>query len=267
MVAEKPKVSVIMPTYNCAEYIREAISSVQAQSYQNWELFIVDDLSTDETRDIVAPYLEDHRIHYHCLSEKGGTAAARNYGLRQATGEYVAFLDSDDLWVPDKLEKQISFMNNHTDQQCYFCCTAYEKMDITGKDLGIIIFPPHKADYWKVFRCGNPLGNSTVLYDRRYFGDVQVPLIAKRNDFALWLRMLRNGAVAFGMDDITMRYRVRNDSLSHKRIGLAYYHWQLYRHIEKMNIVLSIYGVLCWAIVKVTGIGMRIQKKHTDCRE
>lgn len=256
------KVSVIMPTYNCAEYIGDAISSVQAQSYENWELFVIDDLSTDETKLVVAPFLDDHRIHYHCLSQKGGPAAARNWGLRQVKGEYVAFLDSDDLWLPDKLEKQISFMKSQVDKQCYFCCTAYEKMDILGNDLGIVILPPTKADYWKVFRCSNPLSNSTVLYDRRYFGDVQVPLITKRNDFALWLQMLRNGAVAFGMDDITMRYRVRKDSLSHKRIGLGYYHWQLYRHIEKMNLVLCIYGMLCWAFVKGTGIGLRIQKKR-----
>ena len=262
MFSEKPKVSVIMPTYNCAEYIREAILSVQAQSYKKWELFIIDDLSTDETGMIVAPFLKDPRIQYHCLSEKGGAAAARNWGLRLAMGDYVAFLDSDDLWVPDKLEKQISFMKSHVDQQCYFCCTAYEKMDIHGNDLGVVILPPRKADYWKVFRCSNPLSNSTVLYDRRYFGDVQVPLIAKRNDFALWLQMLRNGAVAFGMDDVTMRYRVRKDSLSHKRIGLGYYHWQLYRHIEKMNLATSIYGMLCWVFVKGTGIGLRIQKKR-----
>ena len=251
-----------MPTYNCAQYIGEAISSVQAQSHTNWELFIVDDLSTDDTSRVVASFLDDSRIHYHCLPQNGGPAAARNWGLMHATGEYVAFLDSDDLWVPEKLEKQIAFMKRHADQQCYFCCTAYEKMDIQGNDMGIVILPPPRADYWKVFRCSNPLSNSTVLYDRRYFGDVQVPLIAKRNDFALWLQMLRGGAIAFGMDDITMRYRVRKNSVSSNRIGLGYYHWQLYRHIEKMSIPMSVYGMLCWAFVKGTGIGLRIHKKE-----
>lgn len=255
------KVSVIMPTYNCAEYIADAILSVQAQSYENWELIIVDDLSTDDTRQVVEPFLQDSRIRYHCLAQNGGPAAARNWGLRECTGAYVAFLDSDDLWMPEKLEKQLSFMKRHADQQCYFCCTAYEKMDIQGNDLGVVLLPPPRADYWKVFRCSNPLSNSTVLYDRRHFGDVQVPLIAKRNDFALWLKMLKNGDVAFGMDDVTMRYRVRKNSVSHDRVRLGYYHWYLYRHVEKMNLVLSIYGMLCWAFVKGTGIGLRIRKK------
>lgn len=254
------KVSVIMPTYNCAGYIADAILSVQAQSYENWELIIVDDLSTDDTRQVVAPFLADHRIHYDCLPKNGGPAAARNWGLRQATGAYVAFLDSDDQWFSEKLEKQISFMKNHAEQKCYFCCTGYEKMDMDGNQLGITILPPKKAGYWKVFWLGNPIGNSTVIYDRRYFGDVQIPVIQRRNDYALWLRLLRNKAVAFGMDEITMRYRVRQGSVSFNKLNGIYSIWNLYRNVEKRNPVLCACGVLAWAFVKGTGIGLRIQK-------
>ena len=251
------KVSVIMPTYNCAEYIAESIRSVQAQTYENWELLIVDDVSTDDTAQAVAPFLSDERIRFICLAENGGPAAARNEALRQARGAYIAFLDSDDLWMPDKLERQIAFMEENG---YFFSCTGYRKMDEAGKPLGIAVLPHTSTGYWKTYFLSNPIGNSTAMYDRRHFGDVQVPMIRKRNDFALWLQLLRDGDRCYGMEDELMVYRVRKNSISTQKIQLVKYHWELYRHIEKMSLLVSFLGILGWAVVKGTGLGLHIRK-------
>lgn len=260
------KVSVIMPTYNAGRYIAEAVSSVLSQSYGNWELLIADDQSSDDTRKILTPFLEDPRIRYHCLAQKGGVAAARNWALAHADGEYVAFLDSDDLWTPDKLEKQLRFMKDHPSGRCRFSCTGYERMDDEGKCLGMAILPPRKANYWKMFRLGNCVGNSTAIYDRRFFCDARVPLIPRRNDYALWLQLLRGGELVYGMEDITMYYRVHQGSVSYKKWTGIPSIWKLYRKVEGMNPLLSAYGVLSWAFVKGTGIGRRIRRSERESR-
>jgi len=257
-------VSVIMPTYNCGEFIAESIRSVQAQSYENWELWITDDHSTDDTADVVAPFLEDSRIHYVYLQENGGPAKARNEALRLAQGDYIAFLDSDDIWCPDKLERQLAFMQ---EKKCFFSCTGYRKMDEAGHALGTVILPHSVAGYWKTFFLSNPIGNSTVIYDRYHFGDRQVPLIRKRNDFALWLQILRDGDACYGLEDVLMDYRVRKQSVSSNKLGLAKYHWELYRHVEKRGVLISALGVLMWAFVKGTGFGLRVRKDRRNAHE
>ena len=254
----REKVSVIMPTYNCGKYIAAAIRSVQAQTYDNWELWVVDDCSTDETAQILEPFLEDTRIHYHCMDENGGPAPARNYGLCRAEGRYIAFLDSDDLWYPEKLEKQLAFMQRTSG--CCFSCTAYGKMDEQGNSLHRVMVPPAKAGYWKMFFLSDPIGNSTVVYDRNYFGLVQAPLVRKRNDYGLWLQMLRDGAVCYGMEDTLMQCRIREGSVSYNKIKLVRHQWYLYRHVEKLNLPLCVIGILCWAFVKGTGIGLDIRR-------
>lgn len=251
------KVSVIMPTYNCGQYVADSIRSVQAQTYGNWELWIIDDHSTDNTPTVVRPFLEDTRIHYVYLEKNGGPAAARNEALRQAQGDYVAFLDSDDVWYPDKLERQLAFM---IQKKCFFSCTAYRKMNENGQPMSKVILPHAVVGYWKTYFLSDPIGNSTVVYDRNYFGDRQVPLIRKRNDFALWLQLLRDGDCCYGMEDVLMDYRVRKQSVSSNKLSLAKYHWKLYHHIENRNIIVSALGVFCWAFIKGTGIGLRIRK-------
>lgn len=257
-IMDNKRVSVIMPTYNCGKYIAESIRSIQAQTLENWELWIVDDHSTDDTAEVVAPFLEDSRIHYIYLQVNGGPAAARNDALRRAQGDYIAFLDSDDIWHSEKLERQLAFMREN---ECYFSCTGYRKISEDGCLLGTVILPHKTAGYWKTFFLSNPIGNSTVIYDRRYFGDRQVPLIRKRNDFALWLQMLRNGEKCYGLDDVLMDYRVRSQSVSANKLGLAKYHWELYHCIEKRNWFVSALGVFMWAVVKGTGLGLRVQKQ------
>lgn len=257
---DNKKVSVIMPTYNCGKYIAESIRSIQAQTYENWELWIVDDHSTDDTAKEVEKFLGDQRIHYIYLQKNGGPAAARNEALRRAKGDFIAFLDSDDIWYPDKLERQLAFMN---EMKCFFSCTGYRKMNEDGQSMNTVILPHASAGYWKTYFLSNPIGNSTVLYDRRYFGDRQVPLIRKRNDFALWLQLLRSGERCYGIDDVLMDYRVRSQSISSNKMGLAKYHWELYRHVEKRNWLVSALGLFMWAVVKGTGLGLRVHK----CKE
>ncbi len=228
------QVSVIMPTYNCGAYMEESIRSVQNQTMQNWELLVVDDCSTDNTSDVMELFSSDDRIRYLRLEKNSGPACARNYGLDHASGEYIAFLDSDDLWMPDKLEKQLEFMKK---QGARVSCTAYEAISEQGERLGETIKPFKKADYNRVLYTGNCLGNSTVMYERAMFSDVRVPDIRKRNDFALWLQILKKETYAFGMDDILMQYRVRENSVSSGKKSLFRYHWHLYKNIENLGTV------------------------------
>ena len=242
-------VSIIMPTYNCAPYIADAVKSVIAQTYPCWELYIIDDCSSDNTADIVKDFVSKYsNIHYECLEQNGGPAAARNRGLESAKGEYIAFLDSDDLWLPSKLEKQIAFMEeNH----CDFCCSAYDIMDESGNPIGETSIPPKQISYWDCIRRSNPIGNLTAVYRRSAFHNVTVPNIRKRNDFALWLRLLRQTDYCYGLSDSLALYRTgRNTSISGKKWDQLGYHWQLYHDIEGLNLFYSIYGVFCWLFVK-----------------
>ena len=255
-----PLVSVIMPTYNCGKYIADSIQSVISQTVIDWELQIVDDCSTDDTRDVVERLAaQEKRIHYSCLAQNGGPAVARTEALRRASGKYIAFLDSDDLWTPDKLEKQIAFMER---TGATFSATAYDQFDESGTPLPTVCLPPHKTTYRKMLLLSNPIGNSTVMYDQSVLGKFEVPPIRKRNDFALWLKILRTTPYCMGMDDILTHYRVRTNSVSSNKLAQAKYHWQLYREIEGLGILKSLFYVGCWALVKGTGLGLRRQKYH-----
>ena len=179
MENNKDLVSIIMPTYNCAKFIAESIDSVIAQTYTNWELIIVDDCSTDNTKEILTSYLQKYpNIHYTFLTENSGPAVARTEALKQAKGDYIAFLDSDDIWCPEKLSKQIVFMKENN---IAFSCTGYEQIEENGKSKKIAIIPPEKNDYTTMLRLANSIGNLTVMYDRQVIGEQQVPKIKKRS--------------------------------------------------------------------------------------
>lgn len=251
-------VSVIMPTYNCGKYIAESIESVLQQTITDWELQIVDDCSTDNTKEVVAPYIEKYpNIHYYCLPKNGGPAVARTEALRRASGKYVAFLDSDDLWMPEKLEKQIEFMEK---TGSVFSCTAYEQIDEQGNSLHIACIPPKRTDYKKMVRLSNPIGNLSVMYDQSELGIYEVPDIKKRNDFALWLKILNKTPYCVGMEDVLAQYRIRSNSISSNKLSQAKYHWELYRKIEKMHIIDAVLAMLFWAVVKGTGFGLKRKK-------
>lgn len=250
---KKVLVSVIMPTYNCRKYIAQSIDSVINQTISDWEIQIVDDCSTDNTYEVLMPYIKKYsNIHYYKLSENSGPAVARTEAIKRATGKYIAFLDSDDLWYPDKLEKQIAFMEKTGTN---FSCTAYECMNSNGESLGYALIPPKKTSYKSCIRLSNPIGNLTVMYDQSLLGKFEVPMIKKRNDFALWLQILKVVPYCYGMEEVLGAYRLgREGSVSSNKLKQIKYHWQLYHEIEKHNILQSVFEVGCWAFVKGTGI-------------
>lgn len=225
----------------------------------DWEIQIVDDCSTDNTETVLKPYLDQYpNIHYYRLPENGGPAIARTEAIKRAEGRYIAFLDSDDLWTPDKLEKQCAFMQQNGVE---FSCAAYASIDESGADLHTVYIPPKKTDYRKCIRLSNPIGNLTVMYDQEKLGKFEVPPIKKRNDFALWLQILKKTNCCYGMENVLAAYRVgRAGSVSSSKLKQAKYHWQLYHDIEGHNVFRSGYELGCWAFVKGTGIGLNRRK-------
>ncbi len=252
-------VSVVMPTYNCGRFIEASIRSVIAQTVSEWELEIVDDCSTDDTYEVIRPYIEEYpSIHYTRLDANGGPSVARTEAIRRARGRYVAFLDSDDIWLPEKLEKQIRFME---EKGASFSCTAYEQMDEAGNSLHKVLIPPEKTDRGKMLRLSCPIGNLTVMYDQRALGKYEVPLIKKRNDFALWLRVVKDAGYCAGMPEVLACYRVREGSTSHNKLKLIKYQWELYHDIEKLGLFRSCWYMCCWAVIKGTGLGLCVREK------
>lgn len=241
-------VSIITPTYNCGKFIAETIKSVQNQTYKNFEMIIVDDCSVDDTEAVVKEFSNsDERIKYYKLERNSGASVARTRAMQIADGEYMAFLDSDDLWKEDKLERQLAFMKENG---YAFSCTAYEKIKEDGEKTGKIVKTVKKIDYNRLL-LDCPVGNSTVMYDVKKMGKFEVPLIRKRNDDALWLQMLKKEKYIYGMKDVLMEYRLRTASLSHKKSDLIKYHWYLYRKIEKLSVIRSVFHICVWGFIKV----------------
>lgn len=241
-------VSIITPTYNCGKYIGETIESVINQTYTNWEMIIVDDCSKDNTKETVEEYSKkDSRIKYYCLEENSGAAVARTRAMQLAEGQYMAFLDSDDIWLSNKLECQIRFMKQ---EKHAFSCTAYEQIDEEGNSLGRIIKTVSMVDYNRLL-LDCPVGNSTVMYDASVMGKFEVPNIRKRNDDALWLQMLKKEQYIWGMPDVLMRYRIRKNSISGNKLKVIKYHWILYREIEHLSVLRSVFHICWWCFLKV----------------
>ena len=240
-------VSVITPTYNCGKFIGATIASVQNQDYNNWKMIIVDDCSQDETKNIVTEIAaKDDRIKYFCLEKNSGAAVARTKAMQLANGEYIAFLDSDDLWVPNKLTSQLAFMK---DNGYAFTCTAYEQIDENGELLGKVIKTISKTDYNRLL-LDCPVGNSTVVYSVKQMGKFEVPNIRKRNDDALWLKMLKKEQYIYGMQDVLMQYRIRSGSISNNKLKVIKYHWILYREIEHLGVLRSLFHIGYWCVIK-----------------
>lgn len=247
-----PLVSVIMPSYNCEAFIAESIKSVQMQTLTSWELCIVDDCSKDDSVKIIKRLQkEDPRIRLEQLEENCGAAVARSRALEMAEGRYVAFLDADDLWHPEKLEKQIAFMeSNHIP----FSATAYRLIDERGHSMNKKMIPPRLTDFNKMYYLGDPIGNLTVIYDQKALGCIKVPNVRKRNDYALWLEVLKRTEYCYGMKEVLASYRIRSNSISRDKKKLIRYQWDLYRNVEKFNFGKCILGIMTWGIVKTCGI-------------
>ena len=243
-------ISIITPTYNCGKFIERTIQSVLNQTYKNWEMIIVDDCSTDDTEKVVKKFKDDKRIKYFKLKTNQGAAVARTEAMKKAKGDFMAFLDSDDLWYKEKLEKQLKFM---IDNNYNFTCTAYEQVDENDKELNKTIRTKKKANYNRIL-LDCPVGNSTVMYNVNELGKFEVPNIRKRNDDALWLQIIKKAKYIYGMDDVLMKYRIRSNSISSNKLSLVKYHWQLYREIEHLSVIRSALHICYWGVIKVLHI-------------
>ena len=223
-------VSVIMPTYNCSQHLADSIDSILNQTYQNVELLITDDHSTDEeTLSVLKRYCEqDKRVDVLFLEENKGPGFARDQSIQRAKGRYIAFCDSDDCWLPEKLERQIAFMNEKDTPLSY---TSYIMRDENGKEVGFTTAP--KRMTFSKLKCDNKIGCSTAIYDakllgRKYF----MPFIRKRQDWGLFLTILRDSkATAYGLQEPLAYYSVRTSSVSSNKMGLVKYNIRIYQKV------------------------------------
>lgn len=235
----KPLVSIITPVYNGEDNIGHTIESVVNQTLKDFELIIVDDLSTDNTKNIVKEYAKnDSRIKFYTLEKKGGASAARNLAIEKAKGRYIAFLDGDDMWQEDKLEKHINFMKEN---DIAFSYTDYAYIDEDNKQLNIVRKCPRKMSYFRML-LGDSVGCLTVIYDSKKVGKISIPEIEKRNDYALWCRILKKVKRGYKYDDVLSFYRKTTGSLSSgSKFGLLKYHYEMHRKINGFNPVVSLF--------------------------
>lgn len=240
----RPLVTVVTPTYNAQDTLHETIWSVQAQTFTDWELILVDDASSDDTVKVLQELAgADRRIKYVALTENQGAAVARNIAIEQAQGRFIAFLDSDDYWLPEKLQTQIDFMQRN---DVKFSYTSYRKIDADGSRIGAVHVPP-RCSYSDALK-NNVIGCLTAMYDTDYFGKVYMPLIRKRQDLGLWLLLLKNHGYAQGIQKELACYRIRPNSISSNKYNAAKFTWRLYRDVEGLPLPKAAYYFSAYAI-------------------
>ena len=228
-------VSIIMPSYNTAKYISETIESVLAQTYPNWELLIVDDCSTDDTDAVVRHYLADERIHYIKNDTNSGAAVSRNRALREAKGKWIAFLDSDDLWFPEKLQKQIAFMEEN---DYAFSYTDY-RIKLNGKWLPYIYTGPDVVTKRKMYDYCY-FSTITVMYDREKIGLIQIESLRKNNDYAMWLLAIEKSN-CYRLPECLSFYIKHEDSISGgNKLKLIKWHYRLFRNGMHRGVAASV---------------------------
>jgi teichuronic acid biosynthesis glycosyltransferase TuaG len=249
MTRSSQLVSIITPAYNAARVIGETIASVQAQTWPHWELLIAEDCGPDRTRDIVREFARrDERVRLIEPTSNGGPAAARNHALAAAEGSWLAFLDSDDLWLPEKLQRQLAFHQGHKDAVLSF--TGFRRISADGSKTGRFIPVPPRMNYRQVL--GNTaIATSTVLVDRRLSGEFRMQR-TYYDDFACWLALLKYGGTAVGLNEDLMRYRVMDASVSRNKRNSATQVWKALREVERLPLVPSAwyfgqYAVRAWA--------------------
>ncbi|MDT3608581.1 glycosyltransferase family 2 protein [Cronobacter sakazakii] len=236
-VVESDLVSVIMPSFNSSATIEESISSVQRQTYKNWELLITDDCSTDDTVNIIKRYAaNDPRIKFFTNETNLGAGVSRNNSIAESNGRYIAFLDSDDIWVEDKLQRQIRFMQ---DNNIAFCYANYQKISATG-EKGKIIVAPSKVNYHELLKS-NVIGCLTAIYDSSVLGKVFMPEIRKGQDMALWLKILQKIDYAWCVNETLAYYREGHESLSSNKFKILSARWGFYRRYLNFNFIKSSY--------------------------
>lgn len=242
-------ISVITPVYNAEHFIEQTIDSVLKQNYRNIEMFLVDDCSKDSSETIIKKYSEKYdNIYYYRQKKNMGAAVARNTALALSKGRYVAFLDSDDIWKTDKVKRQIALMAK---MKSPFSYTAIEMIDKEGKIVRKKRPVKKYVDY-KFLLKNTMIATSSVIIDRKYFGDFRMPLIRSGQDYATWLLLLRKGAIACGINEALVQYRVRSDSLSSNKLKSIKTVWQIQYRQEKITPIFAAYntGWFVWNALK-----------------
>ena len=243
-----PTVSIVTPVYNVENFIVETMDSVRAQTFQDWELLLVEDGCKDRTVPVIKEYLEktgDTRIRLIQMEQNGGAARARNRGVQESRGRYLAYVDADDLWDEQKLEKQLRFM---TEKKAAFSFTGYEFADENGKGLGKIVKVPETIDYKEALK-NTTIFTSTVMFDTELIPKDQLEMpVIKSEDTALWWRILRSGVLAYGLNENLVKYRRAGKSLSSNKLEALRRIWNLYRKAEGMSIPSSAYHFCFWAV-------------------
>lgn len=237
------RVSVLIPVYNAEKYITRTLESVLSQTYKDIEIVLVDDCSKDSSEKIIARYQEVYpEIVYHLQEKNGGAGVARNKALELASGRYVAFLDSDDMWYPEKIEKQLLLMKKKNTPFTYTAIEMIDEKDVCIKPKRNI---KEKCDYNYLLH-NTIIATSSVVVDRKYFGDFRMPLRRGGQDYATWLMLLRDGIVAYGINKTFVKYRVSKDSLSSNKFKSIKQVWEIQTKDEKICKILATFHVMCF---------------------
>ncbi len=238
----RPVVSIVTPSYNSEKFISETIASVQKQTVTDWELLIIGDASSDDTvAEIKRLQAEDSRIKCFSLKENKGPAHARNLGIQKARGKYLTFLDADDLWFPEFLERSSTEAKKHP-----FVFASYKRLDENLEPYLSDFVVPEKVSYTDILKS-NSISCLTAFLDIEVLGKKYMPLIKKRQDMGLWLQYLKKTDYACGIQEPLAIYRIRRDSLSRNKTGLIKHQWKFYREVEQLSVFASAYYLTCWA--------------------
>ncbi|HOP99635.1 MAG TPA: glycosyltransferase family 2 protein [Acetivibrio clariflavus] len=244
-VFDNETVSVIIPVYNSEKYISKTLDSVLNQTYRLLEIIVVDDCSKDSSEQIIRNYAKYYsNILYHKFNQNYGAAVARNKALELSKGRFVAFLDSDDIWYPNKLEKQLELMKEKSAAICY---TAIEMIDEEGNLIKGKREVKETIDYKFLLR-NTMIATSTVVIDRRITGDFKMPLIRSGQDYATWLLLMRSGTKAYGINEPLVKYRKLKNSLSSNKVKNIKKVWRVQTEFEKINPIIAGYNSICYAI-------------------
>ena len=241
-------VSIIVPVYNAEKFITETIDCVRAQTYSGWELLLVEDCSRDGSADRIENYIKekcDTRVKLIRQPFNQGAAKARNRGVQEAAGRYIAYLDADDLWPPEKLEKELAFMR---EKGAAFAFTGYEFADERGIGTGKIVHVPETLNYRQAL-SNTTIFTTTVMFDTDKISKdlLEMPEI-KSEDTALWWKVLKNGYIAYGLNENLARYRRAGRSLSSNKLEALRRIWNLYRKGEGMSLLESAWHFCAWAV-------------------
>ena len=237
------KISIITPTYNSKDFIPQTINAIINQTYCYWELIVTDDCSSDETWGLLQEYVrKDNRIKIFQLEKNSGPGVARNNSIKHATGRYIAFCDSDDVWLPEKLEKQIDFLQKN---DLAFTFSSYRKINEMGEKGGVVKALPLVSYNDLLKTCS--IGCLTAIYDTEKIGKVYMPEIRKRQDYGLWLKIFKIIGSSKGMEEILALYRVRTNSVSSNKLKAAKYHYKVLREVGKVPLIKAWYYFLHYA--------------------